>query len=417
MAGKGHSSHSAGRRSFLGRSLATAALALAMPQRQGCAPVAVWVAREREASAPVPDTTVDLADFGGRPGADRWVLAAAFRQGFAALSQAGGGTLLVPPGTYDFGALDQPESVLPCRDLHDIVISAYGAVFTVNTVAAVVPHLFYFHNFDNLTLAGASFFDYGFSPWIDWQGMYCVGIQADRPSSRLRLVDCRAERVLGLLASNNGAAGRRWLSDIAVQGEVINAYYGVGASYIGGRVSVELDCHNVRRAFIAYAARHADVVVRASAQRAWPGSNGFVALVCPGTHLGDVEQVRVRIDVSGDCIHDSYLHFYHQGPQGEGVMRDIDATVNVLSAQSMATLFLFDHEIHGVQSRTARQWDRISLHGSLAAGSTGRMVANPSVSTAVGTVYLDRNLAGRADALPAGFRIAPESSVSTPCDC
>jgi len=98
-------------------------------------------------------------------------------------------------------------------------------------------------------------------------------------------------------------------------------------------------------------------------------------------------------------------------------MREIDATVIVLSTQSMATMYLFDHETSGVQPRPARQWDRISLHGSLAAGSTGGKVANPSVSTAPGTVYLDHNLAGTIDCMPASFRIAPESSLSTPCVC
>lgn len=417
MAATGNPLNSARRRWFLARGLAAGALALATPQRQGSALAPLWPPSGQAARSAVPDTTVNLADFGGRPGADRSVLAAAFREGLAALARAGGGTLLVAPGTYDFGAFEQPESILLCRDLRDIVISAYGAVFAANTVRIVVPHMFYFHNFHNVTLAGATFVDHGFFPWVNWQGMYCVGIQADRSSSGLRLVDCRAERVLGLLASNNDAAGRHLLSDIHVQGEVSHAYYGVGASHIGGHVSVDLDCHNVRRAFIAHAARHADVVVRTSANRAWPGSNGLVALVCQGARLGDVEHVRVRIDVSGDCIHDSYVHFYHQGPEREGVMRDIDATVNVLSPQSMATMFLFDHETHGVQPQTARQWDRISLHGSLAAGSSGRVVANPSVSTASGAVYLDRNLAGPAGAMPARFRIAAATSVSPPCDC
>ena len=417
MTGKGNPSSNAGRRLFLARGLAAGTLVLATPERQGGMLVPVWQPRHLAAAALVPGATVSLADFSGRPGADRSVLAEAFRKGLAALARAGGGTLLVPPGTYDFGTFDQPESILLCRDLRDIVISAYGAVFVANTAKPIMPHLFYFFNFNNVTLAGATFVDHGFTPWVDWQGMYCVGIQADRPSSGLRLVDCLAERVLGLLASNNDAAGRHLLSDIHVQGEVRNAYYGVGANYIGGRVSVDLDCHNVRRAFIAYAARHADVVVRTSATRAWPGSNGLVALVCSGARLGDVEHVRVRIDVSGDCIHGSYVHFYHQGTQREGVMRDIDATVNVLSRQSMATMFLFDHETDGVQPQTTRQWDRISLHGSLAAGSSGRMIANPSVSTAIGTVYLDRNLALPAGPMPAGFRIAPEPSESALCDC
>jgi len=98
-------------------------------------------------------------------------------------------------------------------------------------------------------------------------------------------------------------------------------------------------------------------------------------------------------------------------------MRDIDATVNILSRQSLAAMYLFDHDDHGVQPRTARQWDRIRLHGAVAAGSSGRMVANPSVSTASGSVYLDRNLAGPAATMPAGFRIAAAPSVSPPCAC
>ena len=91
-------------------------------------------------------------------------------------------------------------------------------------------------------------------------------------------------------------------------------------------------------------------------------------------------------------------------------MRNIDATVNVADMQSMKCMFLFDHEAYGVRSRTARQWDRIGLHGNVAAGCTGSVVANPSVSTSPGTIYLDRNLVRSTDVdvLAAGFRIRPD---------
>jgi hypothetical protein len=405
LTGGGGDPGAAARRTFLVRGLAAGVLALAPD------------ARCRAAAAPVPSRTVSLAEFGGRPGAGRAALAEAFRCALAILSRSGGGTLLVPPGAYDFGPVDAPLALLPCRDLRDIAISAYGAVFIAYTAARVVPNMFYFFNFDNVTLAGATFMDQGFSPWMDWRGMYGVGLQADRPSGGLHLVDCRAERVLGLLASNNGPAGRHLMTDIHVQGVVRHAYYGVGANHVGGRVSVDLVCHNVRRAYIAYAARHADVVVRASADAAWPGSNGFVALVCAGARLGDVEDVRVRVDVAGACIHGSYVHFYHQGPERDGAMRDVEATVNVAGMGTLACMFLFDHETRGVQPRTARQWDRIGLHGSLPAGCAGRVVANPSVSAAPGTVWLDRNLARPGSVLPAGFRVVPPSSASVSCDC
>jgi len=400
-----------GRRAFLSRSIAAGAAALAPLELHDAMALPFHYRREgAEAAALVPHTIVCLADFDGRPGADRSVLIQAFRRGLAALSEAGGGTLFVPPGTYDFGAIDQPIEMILCRDLHDIVISAYGAVFVANTTAAIMPSMFYFYNFNNVTLAGASFMDLGFMPWVNWRGMYCVGLQADKPSRGFHLVDCYAERVVGLLASNNNAAGRHLLSDIHVRGEVRHAYYAVGANYIKERVKVDLDCHNVRRAFISYASQHAEITVRASASDDWPGSNGLVALVCPGASLGNVEDVRVRVDVSGVCIHSSYVHFYHQGPQRRGVMSHIDATVNVVDMRSMKCMFLFDHETHGVQSRTARQWDQIGLHGMVPAGCTGSVVANPSVSTAPGSIYLDRNLARASgiDALAAGFRIRTE---------
>jgi len=390
------------RRSFLARALAAGAFALA-PAANGRGPV-----------ASVRSTTVCLAEFGGKPGAGRPALVEAFRRALAALALAGGGTLLVPPGTYDFGMVDAPLAILPCRDLRDIVISAYGAVFIANTAAPVMPSMFYFFNFDNVTLAGATFMDHGFSPWINWRGMYCVGIQADRPSCGLRLVDCRAEHVLGLLASNNGPTGRHLLSDIHVQGTVRNAYYGVGTNHVAGPVSIDLACHNVRRAYIAYAARHADVAIRASADAAWPGSNGFVALVCAGARQGNVEDVRVLVDVAGACIHRSYVHFYHQGPERDGAMRDVEATVNVAGMDAFACMFLFDHESDGVRASTARQWDRVGLHGRLPPGCAGRVVANPSVSAVPGTVWLDHNLARPAGVLPAGFRVAPPPSASPP---
>lgn len=398
------------RRTFLAHGMAALSAAILPGELDGRS-VRQRPRRQADASggAMVPPTQVSLADFGGTPAAAPLVLIAAFAKGFAMLTRAGGGTLFVPPGVYDFGQFDEPEAIILCRDLRDIAISAYGAVFTINTTAAVMPNLFYFFNFNNVTLAGASFLDTGFTPWLDWKGMYCVGIQADKPSSGFHMVECYAERVLGLFAANNNAASRHLLSDIHIQGEVQHAYYGVGASYIRENVHVDLDCHNVRRAFIAYALKSAEIAVRASSTSAWPGSNGFIALVCAGASLGNVENVRVRLSVSGTSIHASYVHFYHQGPQREGVMRDIDATVNAIELRPMKCLFLFDHETHGVQASTAREWNNISLHGSVPDGNGFRIIANTSVSTSPGSIYVDRNLArsaGMAD-LSSAFRLKP----------
>ncbi len=359
------------------------------------------------AGAMVPPALVRLADHGGSPGAAPQELVRAFGSAFGALSRAGGGTLLVAPGLYDFGVRLDADPVILCRGLRNVAISAYGARFRLATRARAMPSLFYFFNFSNLTLAGAEFVDAGFLPWINWQGMYCVGLQADAASSGFAMLDCRAERVVGLLASNNNAATRRHLARIRVRAQVRDAYYGVGASFIREGVEVVLDCHNVRRAFIAQSLKDADLSVRVSADSVWPGSNGLVALISGGASEGDVENVRVRVEVRGACIHASYVHFYHQGPEPYGAMRDIDATVKLLRVDGARALFTFDHETDGVAATTRRSWDRIALHGEVVGAYDGEVVSNPTRSLARGSVMLDRNLAQlmRGRRLASNFRI------------
>jgi hypothetical protein len=347
----------------------------------------------------VPAKRISLASHGGVPGASPSVLRNAFRRAFAALTENGGGILLVAPGLYDFGRYEESTSIISANGLRNVAISAYGASFKATTTAGVMPHMFYFFNFENVTLAGASFIDAGFNPRVNWKGMYCAGIQADKESSGFRMVDCYAESVVGLFYSHNNADSRRYLRDISIQGEVRNAYYGVGASYIAEEVKVDLACHNVRRAFIAYALKNADIKVTATSTESWPGSNGFVALVCDGSSKGNVENVRIRVDASGAGIYGSYVHFYHQGTEPDGHMRHIDATVNVRNVSPAPTLFVFDHETDDVQPTTSRVWNQISLHGSVTGRLAGSLISNPSVSTSPGIVYVDRNLVSQEQAL------------------
>jgi len=344
----------------------------------------------------VPPATVSLADYGGVPGARSAVLIGAFRNALADLAGQGGGTLFVPRGVYDFGQCADAATLVLCRDARDIAISAYGALFTVTTAANVVPNLFYFFNFQNITIAGASFTDAGFDPRPDWRGMVCVGLQADRPSRGFTMVDCYAERVVSLLSSHNNAATQRFLSNIRVHGEVRQAYYGVGASFIRENVDVDLVCHNVRRGIIASALRNADIRMTVSSTAHWPGSNGLIALICGGASVGNVKNVRVTLAASGQGIYDSYVHFYHQGDEPGGAMHNIDATVHLDNPGTTTILFLFDHEARFVKARTTRIWDAIALHGTISGDFDGRVVANPSASTAPGTVCLDRHLAQQA---------------------
>ena len=366
--------------------------------------------------AAVPDFRVSLASYGGMPGATPSVLQDAFRLAFSALMENGGGTLFVPPGLYDFGSYASSTAIVGCKDLSNICISAYGATFQATTTATVMPHMFYFFNFENITIAGARFTDPGFSPSVNWKGMYCVGVQANRASSGIRLVDCQAEKVVGLFASNNNASTSKYLSDISIQGEVRFSYYGVGASFIREKVKVDLICHNVRRAFIANALKDADIKVNCSSTADWLGSNGCIALICGGSSMGNVENVRVRVDASGAGIYDAYVHFYHQGGESHGEIRDVDATVNVTDVSDMPTLFMFDHVgDDGVLSSTTRVWERIFLHGKMSGFFAGKIISSASASTSPCTVYVDDNLVTRnhAWALPKYFMFTSRSRNSS----
>jgi hypothetical protein len=359
-------------------------------------------------AAQVPPLRLNLASYGGEPGASPSALRAAFGRAFAILKEKGGGSLLVPAGVYDFGSFSDGEYILLARGLRNVAILAHGATFKATTNGRAMPHMFYFVDFDNVTLAGAGFTDGGFAPWVEWKGMYGAGIQAERASRGFRMVDCRAERVVGLFAAHNNESTRHLLSDISIQGEVRHAYYGIGASYIAERVKADLVCHNVRRAFIAYGLKNADIRVRVSSTGSWPGSNGLVSLVAVGGKAGNVENVRLRVDASGAGIYGAYVHFYHQGPDEAGYMRDIDATVNAERLSLQPNLFRFSHEIDGVQKKTPRVWDRIHLRGRVRGEFGGRVVDSLSQSTAPGKVYVTRELAAHQgfSALPANFHPA-----------
>jgi len=139
------------------------------------------------------------------------------------------------------------------------------------------------------------------------------------------------------------------------------------------------------------AARRRRLLVRGASL----GLAGLLPLIAPGRSMGDVENVRARVDVAGACRYAGIVHFYHQGPQAQGHMRHIDATVNLFNVDSAASMFVFDHEVERVEPATSRTWDQVALDGAIAGRFAGRVIANPSRSRAPGAIYLDCNLAHR----------------------
>lgn len=342
---------------------------------------------------------VSLDRFGGRPGADSSTLISAFNRAFSELKSSGiGGQLLVPPGVYDFGSYSGPSNIISAEDLSNVVISAYGATFRVNTTANVIPCLFYFSNPNDITVAGARFNDTGYTPSVNWRGMYCARAEVTRESRGFRMVDCDVNGAVGLFASQSHGTNKFLMKDISLHGTVRNAYYGAGLTYVGDNAQVDLVCENVRRGCIAYGIRNAAINIKMSHAAGALGSNGFISLACEGDNEGNVDNVRINLEVSGAANHTGLVHFYHQQSEALGCIRNIDAVVTIrnLNPGSQTTnMFVFDHELPDmtVAPSTVRSWDQISLHGSVAGNFPGRVIHNPSISRSRGAVYVDTSLA------------------------
>lgn len=360
-------------------------------------------------------TRISLAESGGVPGASPEVLRNAFARSFSQLVASGGGELLVPSGVYDFGSYSTDADIVSAENLRNVRINAHGAHFVATSAADVTPYLLRFKNPENVVIAGARFSDLGYDPQVNWRGMHCVRVEATRASSGFAMIDCQAENVVSLFYSDQ-TSNRFLLTDVDIQGRLKNAYYGVDTLYVGDNVKVNLRCEDVRRGFISFGARNADVDIQLTCNNEFEGSNGFVALICEGASAGDVENVSVRLDISGAVSHRGLVHFYHQQSEGLGAMRNIDARISANNLRSgrravRVDAFIFDHELPNgrILSTTTREWDRIFLHSSGVGSMPGRLISNPSVSTGTGGIFISRSLAPLIDlsGLPNYFRISP----------
>lgn len=360
---------------------------------------------------PANRAKISLATFDGVPGASPEMLIDAFEQAFAHLKLAGGGELVVPPGIYDFGDCSSGGRVIFVEDLENVVVSAYGATFRLKTTKKVIPLLFYFFNPNNVKVAGASFNDAGYDGDVDWRGMYCVKAEANRLCSGFTMVDCYVNGAVGLFQSQQHGVNRFLMKDISLHGTVENAYYGAGLTYVGDNAKVDLICRNVRRGCISFGLKNAHIKIRMNHTAEAPGSNGFIALACEGESEGNVENVRIDLDVSGVGNHSGLVHFYHVKKEKLGYIRKVNAAVtvnNLRRGRTPTNVFVFDHELPStaILPATARGWDQIVLRGSVKGRLPGRVIYSPSRSTSPGTIYVDPGLVTREvnmSELPAYF--------------
>jgi hypothetical protein len=368
--------------------------------------------------APIPSHVVNLANYGGVPGAAPATIISAFNQAFNQLKGLGGGTLTVGAGVYNFGTLSGGTAVT-VSDLQNVLISAYGAQLTmaINTTdstarGTVTPQFLQFNNPNNITVAGLAFKGIGTNIGMR-NGPLCLFINSTRACSRFKTVDCAADNVIRFLGAQQPHGINTYTFEgIDVHATVRNAYYGVSPQFNGNNSKVNLTVHNVRRAFIGYGIRNWDVTVNGSADGVALGSNAFIELAADDR--GYVDTVKVNLVVTGNLRnYRGLVTFYHQSSSTVSKsIRNVKANVTLNNVTGAATtVFLFPYEVpnSGVfASTTINTWEQIQLNANVIGSYNGTMIQNPSVSSrTTNSIYVANNLVAyqKANALPVYFKV------------
>ena len=350
---------------------------------------------------------VSVRDFGavGDGVADEKV---AFMAAFDYMKSVGGGTLLVPPGDYFFGDYSSSDFVMDIQDTHNVTVIGYGATFSVRSTQIATPFLFALRGCSNWKFMGCSFIDLGFDPssWLTHQrwGMAAICIRpTEGYNSGLVVQDCQARNLTYFVLSDQTTAegNLRSFGDIDIRNcYVENAYYGVNLLYFGGTTRVDMDCKDVRRGFISYGQRNTDIHINLYTSAGFFGSNAFISLACEGyTHLRKgaalgsqclVDNIRIRLNVTGYEAHGSYVCGYHQQDADSlGVISNIDASVQIdyLSTAGKepgvgnTNVFALRHETPtGVIQSTPRRFHNFKMDCQIAGTITGKVIAFESVN-------------------------------------
>ena len=325
---------------------------------------------------------------------------AALQAALTAWETSGGLDLIIPAGTYYLGSYLTSASVLTCNPPRRGRIVAYGAKFVVNTgTFDITPFIFRFNNPDGVVFEGGEFYDTGFdsTAWVTHkrQGAGAIYLVATSNCDGFTLRDTRGENLTYLVISDQ-ATNKNLIRHINVLDcKLKMAYYGVDLIYAAQNVDIRnFECEDVRRGLITFGARNTTIDVRLKTNSGFLGSNAFISLACEGAlvgTVGDVENVRIDLTVTGFEAHESYVHFYHQQADSVGNIKNVRANVlvnNLSSAGKNALIgptnvFLFDHELPStaILGITTREFKDIDLSGSIIGTITGVPVKVDSVNT------------------------------------
>lgn len=334
-----------------------------------------------------------VADWNGASGTDN---TAAFNKALAAIKLRGGGELTINPGDYYMGAQTDSRDLAFIKDLSNARINAYGARFIVNTTALSTPACLAFENPNNVTLAGASFTDIGFSTtrWTtanDRWGALAVRLNATKECSGFRMVDCHAKSMSTLLVADL-RQNKRKLKNITVDNCTADTlYYGVNVIYVGDNLKVDLACKDVRRGLIGFGMRNFDANIKLYSTSGFPGSNAFISIADEGQDYNDgngllgveanVSNGRIKLNVSGYEAHSSYVHFYHQQANSSGGIYNIQSHIFADGLSTIGkdprigptSLYLVDHELPStlILGATARTLKNINLDADVIGAISG----------------------------------------------
>lgn len=317
---------------------------------------------------PIPAYSISLASYGGVPGASASTIVNAFNNAYAALKANGGGTLVIPPGTYHLGSYGSNTQATNVSNMHNVLISGYGATLTITTTAAAVPSILHFQNCSNINIAGLHFTDPGTDLTINWKGAVCIQASCTVACDGYKVYDCTANSVLTLFkAYGGGGAANYLLTNLDITGTVTNAYYGINVNYTGRNSKCNLTTNGVRRAFICYGAQNWNVKVdhtpKSTAQ-----SNSLIEL--PNDANGDVSDIIINVIVRGNLsYHTGIVGFQQQGPlSATPVIKNVKANVVVQNATGApgAALFWFMHDDGSqILGNTNRNWINIECTGTV----------------------------------------------------
>jgi hypothetical protein len=365
--------------------------------------------------APIPANQVNLADFGGVPGASSGAIINAFNQAFAKLKSLGGGTLNIGAGKYNLGSYSSAANAIAVSGLKNVLISAYGAQLTMTTTAVVMPVFLHFDNPSNVTVAGLSFYDYGTNLNVNWQGAICLSVNTSITCTGFKTVDCLADHVVTFVRSY----GNFTLTGMDINGAVRNAYYALNPNNNGSFSKCNIACDRVRRALVSHGAQNWNFKFTCTNVVGGPGSNGFIDLV-PSSY--PVKDCTVDLTMTGDSSpYGSMINFYHQGSESSPqYMRNVKAKVTINNATGKAPIFRFMMEPPtGILTSTSRTWEQMTLTGTVTGPYTGLIILNTTTSTGTtNLVNVASNLATLQNATSKPMSSLPNYfKVFTPTQC